>query len=78
MQKKHGNTDGFAIDVTPDMIEILKCGNSNINPEPNWVIVNYNDTIPSFYYVENGVENVITIQKYYPEYVIEKLIEIII
>ena len=76
--KEHGNPDGFAIDITPDMIEVMKQGNSHINPETNWVIINHNGSVPSLYYVENGMEHIMTIQKYYPDYVIEKLIEIIL
>lgn len=63
--KNTGKRDGFAINLTPEMIDVVKDNlkTETLTPNTGWVIINYND-VPSFYFVEDGAEFVYTIQKY--------------
>lgn len=77
MMKEHGNPDGFAINLTDEMIDLMNKENPHVHPEKNWVIINWGQ-VPSLYYVKDGVEYVLTIQKYFSDYTVEKIIEIIL
>lgn len=74
--KQNQKRDGFAINLTVEMVEILRDDNNEIKSKTSWFIINNND-IPSLYYIENGIENILTIQNYYTEQAIEKIIDIL-
>lgn len=74
--KQNKKRDGFAINLTTEIVETLRKDNNEIKPKTSWFIINNND-IPSLYYIENGIENILTIQNYYTEQAIEKIIDIL-
>lgn len=74
--KQEGKRDGFAINLTPEIVEVLRKDNSKIKPDIDWFIINPND-IPMLYYLKEGVEHTLTIKKYYSREAIDNIAGII-
>lgn len=74
--KQEGKRDGFAINLTPDMVEILQKDNSKIKPDTSWFIINPIE-VPMLYYLKDGIQHTLTIEKYYSREAINSIAGII-